>query len=185
MILPELPEAIIVRRSAHGYVHSFTAPQMEKYGRDCFDAGMQSTTIAGLAENKPCTSDEWLANATQSTRDLANKIKGQKLTVTLQDTESELQAREIVELKSALKAANAQTEEFERKWYLATDEVEKLSGESNARLIAAAPDLLEALQDLFHSFEMADAIECDIGRKARAAIAKATGSASYGATTDG
>ena len=45
-------------------------------------------------------------------------------------------------------------------------------------LICAAPDLLEALQDLFHSFEMADAIECDIGRKARAAIAKATGSAS-------
>jgi len=52
------------------------------------------------------------------------------------------------------------------------------TSEANARLIAAAPDLLEALQDLFHSFEMADAIECDIGRKARAAIAKATGSES-------
>jgi hypothetical protein len=29
-------------------------------------------------QRSTCTSDEWLANATQSTRDLANKIKGQQ-----------------------------------------------------------------------------------------------------------
>jgi len=51
--------------------------------------------------------------------------------------------------------------------------------ESNARLIAAAPDLLEALQDLF-----IDCMACDyndgfntspLAKKVRAAIAKATG----------
>ncbi len=35
MLLPELPEALIVRRNAHGFSHSFTALQMDKYGRDC------------------------------------------------------------------------------------------------------------------------------------------------------
>lgn len=40
MILPELPEALIVRRSAHGYAHSFTALQMDKYGRDCAKAAL-------------------------------------------------------------------------------------------------------------------------------------------------
>jgi len=53
--------------------------------------------------------------------------------------------------------------------------------ESNARLIAAAPDLLEALQDLF-----IDCMACDyndgfntspLAKKVRAAIAKATGGA--------
>lgn len=80
-------------------------------------------------KNKSCTSDEWLTNATQSTRDLANKIKGQQLRGTgnqfRNETESELHAREIAELKSVLKAANSQTEEFERKWYLECDKSEK------------------------------------------------------------
>lgn len=34
-LLPALPEALIVRRNAHGFSHSFTALQMDKYGRDC------------------------------------------------------------------------------------------------------------------------------------------------------
>jgi carbonic anhydrase/acetyltransferase-like protein (isoleucine patch superfamily) len=38
MLLPELPEALIVRRNAHGFSHSFTALQMDKYGRDCAEA---------------------------------------------------------------------------------------------------------------------------------------------------
>lgn len=44
--------------------------------------------------------------------------------------------------------------------------------EANARLIAAAPDLLEALIDIAEKSTDAGAIEC-----ARAAIAKATGEA--------
>ena len=87
-----------------------------------------------------CTSDEWLANATQSTRDLANKIKGQQLRGTgnqfRNEDEAEIRAREINELKTEinrlegeLKKANAQTEEFERKWYLCCDIIETLKGE--------------------------------------------------------
>lgn len=83
-----------------------------------------------------CTSDEWLANATQSTRDLANKIKGQQFRGTgnqfRSEDEAEIRAREIEELKSErnrlegeLKKANAQTEEFERKWYLCCDQIEE------------------------------------------------------------
>ena len=43
--------------------------------------------------------------------------------------------------------------------------------EANARLIAAAPDLLEALQNLLKS----SCIDGDIAIEAKAAIAKATG----------
>ena len=86
---------------------------------------------------KVCTSDEWLANATQSTRDLANKIKSQQLRGTgnqfRNETEAEIHKREINELKSEvnrleseLKKANSQTEEFERKWYLTLDVLDKL-----------------------------------------------------------
>jgi hypothetical protein len=38
MLLPELPDALIVRRNAHGFSYSFTALQMDKYGRDCAEA---------------------------------------------------------------------------------------------------------------------------------------------------
>lgn len=38
MLLPKLPEALIVRRNAHGFNHFFTALQMDKYGRDCAEA---------------------------------------------------------------------------------------------------------------------------------------------------
>lgn len=52
--------------------------------------------------------------------------------------------------------------------------------EEDARLIAAAPDLLEALQDLLCAYGNVKpeyATEDDACRMARAAIAKATGSA--------
>lgn len=43
------------------------------------DPVIQSAFFAGIAEGRKfCTSDEWLANATQSTRGLANKIKSQQ-----------------------------------------------------------------------------------------------------------
>lgn len=45
------------------------------------DPVIQSAYFAGMAEgHKVCTSDEWLENATQATRDLANKIKGDIVT---------------------------------------------------------------------------------------------------------
>lgn len=50
----------------------------------------------------------------------------------------------------------------------------------DARLIAAAPDLLAALQDCFQWFENDSPLDAPCGpemRKAREAIAKATGSA--------
>lgn len=71
----------------------------------------------------------------QSTRDLVNKIKSQQFHGTgnqfRSEDEAEIRAREINELKTErnrlegdLKKANAQTEEFERKWYLACDQIE-------------------------------------------------------------
>ena len=56
-------------------------------------------------------------------------------------------------------------------------------GEANARLIAAAPDLLKALRDLLSRAEIEldqtvwheGLVNCDILAKSRAAIAKATG----------
>ena len=61
------------------------------------------------------------------------------------------------------------------------DDKQYAEAKANARLIAAAPDLLEALQDLF-----IDCMACDyndgfntspLAKKVRAAIAKATGGA--------
>jgi hypothetical protein len=46
---------------------------------------------------------------------------------------------------------------------------------ANARLIAAAPDLLAALEDLLGDKYLADPINADRMAEARAAIAKATG----------
>lgn len=52
---------------------------------------------------------------------------------------------------------------------------------ANARLIAAAPELLEALQNLLNDTQHKEHQDCDDGpcpvREARAAIAKATGGA--------
>jgi len=56
-------------------------------------------------------------------------------------------------------------------------------GEANARLIAAAPDLLEALRDLLSRAEIEldqtvwheGLVNCDILAKSRAAISKALG----------
>lgn len=46
---------------------------------------------------------------------------------------------------------------------------------ANARLIAAAPELLEALEGALKLIELVMPIDGDVTRKARAAIAKATG----------
>lgn len=40
MSLPPLPEAVHIRRSAHGFTHSFSHLQMDKYGRDCASAAL-------------------------------------------------------------------------------------------------------------------------------------------------
>jgi hypothetical protein len=63
-----------------------------------------------------------------------------------------------------------------------TPSVCKLIGpdkEANARLIAAAPDLLEALSDVVKFWDSIVPTDCvnDMHIKARAAIAKATGGA--------
>lgn len=76
---------------------------------------------------------------------------------------------------------------FEGMWFARHDDAED---EANARLIAAAPDLLSALQDLLAVYSAPDRAMCCDGRDcgcmgatlyqeaehyARAAIAKATG----------
>ena len=56
----------------------------------------------------------------------------------------------------------------------------RLEAAQNARLIAAAPDLLEALQALTHSLDYADLLHDDqrkAFKHARAAVAKAGGAA--------
>ena len=50
MLLPELPEALIVRRNAHGFSHSFTALQMDKYGRDCAESALEHAASACEAQ---------------------------------------------------------------------------------------------------------------------------------------
>ncbi len=55
--------------------------------------------------------------------------------------------------------------------YDATDE----ERDANARLIAAAPDLLEALEQLLAKVECGTALQCELCDKARATIAKAKG----------
>ena len=46
---------------------------------------------------------------------------------------------------------------------------------ANARLLAAAPELLESLESALKLIELVMPIDGDVTRKARAAIAKATG----------
>ncbi len=48
-------------------------------------------------------------------------------------------------------------------------------GKSDAALIAAAPDLLEALKDALRGLEVLDRGESTVAKQARAAITKATG----------
>ena len=57
MILPPLPEALIVRRNAHGFTHSFTALQMDKYGRDCAEAARISSALI-------CDGEKWVDSET-------------------------------------------------------------------------------------------------------------------------
>ena len=40
MTMPPLPEAVHIRRNAHGFTHSFSHLQMDKYGRDCANASL-------------------------------------------------------------------------------------------------------------------------------------------------
>lgn len=51
----------------------------------------------------------------------------------------------------------------------------KVRGYGNARLIAAAPELLEALKDALDLIDSISPVEGNTVRKARAAIAEATG----------
>ena len=53
----------------------------------------------------------------------------------------------------------------------------RMPAAANARLIASAPELLSALQELCADKYLADPINADRMRNARAAIAKATGGA--------
>ena len=54
---------------------------------------------------------------------------------------------------------------------------EKTRRTANARLIAAAPEMLEALEDALNLIDTITPFEGDTVRKARAAIAKARGEA--------
>ena len=62
--------------------------------------------------------------------------------------------------------------------YVAEAGINHKEFEANARLIAAAPELLEALQAVLLDVENLDNESCisaDVGQKVRASIAKATG----------
>lgn len=52
---------------------------------------------------------------------------------------------------------------------------EIVHGEANARLIAAAPELLEAFQNLYHAIDSSVELTPEILVNAQKAIAKATG----------
>lgn len=56
-----------------------------------------------------------------------------------------------------------------------TDEEKEAELEANARLIAAAPELLEALKGLLNYENLGAYARSDVRKQARAAIAKATG----------
>jgi hypothetical protein len=61
---------------------------------------------------------------------------------------------------------------------VAIGDVPELKAEENARLIAAAPELLEALQEFlseYDGFQNGDGDPCPTLQRARAAIARATG----------
>ena len=45
MSLPPLPEAVHIRRNAHGFTHSFSHLQMDAYGREC--AALATKEIRG------------------------------------------------------------------------------------------------------------------------------------------
>ncbi len=45
MSIPALPEAVHIRRNAHGFTHSFSHLQMDAYGREC--AALATKEIRG------------------------------------------------------------------------------------------------------------------------------------------
>ncbi len=55
------------------------------------------------------------------------------------------------------------------------DNLRGYCGEANARLVVAAPDLLDALERLLTSADVRDAADAGALKQARAAIAKAVG----------
>lgn len=46
MILPALPEAVHIRRNAHGFTHSFSHLQMDAYGRECAQVALDAAVAA-------------------------------------------------------------------------------------------------------------------------------------------
>ena len=46
MIIPALPEAVHIRRSAHGFTHSFSHLQMDAYGRECAQLALDAAASA-------------------------------------------------------------------------------------------------------------------------------------------
>jgi hypothetical protein len=69
-------------------------------------------------------------------------------------------------------------EQFKNRFYCSVQHDKDCSeeeAEANARLIAAAPDLLEALEALFNAADSCTDLTPDVMRKAQAAIKKARG----------
>ena len=46
MIIPALPEDVHIRRSAHGFTHSFSHLQMDAYGRECAQVALEAAAAA-------------------------------------------------------------------------------------------------------------------------------------------